>query len=47
MPQYIVDDNPDDQFLSLKVKMSKQPKLIDRPPASTFDSTIRQFYLKS
>jgi hypothetical protein len=27
--------------------MSKQPKSIDRPPAETFDSTIRHYYLKS
>ena len=46
MPDYIVKDNPDAQFLSLKVKMSKQPKSVDRPPAATFESTIRQYYIK-
>lgn len=47
MPEYIKKDNPDAQFLSLKIKMSKQPKCIDRPPAETFESTIKQYFKKS
>jgi hypothetical protein len=47
MPDYILKDNPDDQFLSLRVKMSKQPECIDRPPAETFESTIKKYYMKN
>ena len=42
MPKYIREDNPNAEFLSLKVKMSKQPKNVDRPPGSTFEGLIMQ-----